>query len=209
MSDASKGFFIMLKSVFLKLVISVISITFFSPLFKPYSAQAFSFSPLIKFDFYQSGFPNNGFLKGRFYGRDIDNNGGIGVHDALLNVENSDVGIISLEYFSGNEEETFLFNTWDDVLNEFSYHYSISSQKLIGHHMTLRTGILSIDYLRDYKGMTCFMGYDIECSTSPIVIQHISDNNNPGGDSSTTVPEPSIIAGFVTFSLALLLKKKK
>jgi len=214
-ADVSKRFLIMLKSVFSRVVTSALFIAVFSPFLKPYSAQAFSFSPLIEFDFYQSDFPNNGFLKGHFSGKDINNDGYISFTDVSFTEENSDLGSISMEYFSGNEGKSFFFSSTDTVGSSSYYQYSIFSKKLTGYTEISRSAIIAIDRLRDYKGMTCFILSDDECSASPLVIQYISDNsnsgsdnNNSGGDSSTKVPEPSIITGFATFSFVLLLKKK-
>jgi hypothetical protein len=209
----------MLKSVFSKVITytATAAISIFLPVFKSSAIQVSSRSP-IRVDFYQDGFPNNGFLKGYIKGVDNDKDGYFNIFEGAMydpdeDSDKLDRAFLSVKYSSDTSsigEIHVDVSSTDPVPGSYAFdyrfRYSILSNELTGFLVTQWYGIgLS-------KGITC-AGWDYwddyECSSSPLVFSNISDNNNSGAGSSTQVPEPSLLVGFTTFSFVFFLKNKK
>jgi len=191
----------MLKNVFSKIAGYTISFGIILSVFEASYAQAISLS------FYQDGFPNNGFLRGEFNGEDNNNDGYITINtiSTFAREEGDDSGHIVMEYLSDGLERVYVNSFF---LSDHSFRYSILSNQLIG---SIDQRYVGVYMYQDQRGRitTCVWAvFGQECTNSPLVVQNLSDNNN-SNNSSTEVPEASLVAALATFSLAVLLKGNK
>ncbi len=205
----------MLKTFASKFFISTLSIGIIYPLFKPSSVEAISFT------FYQKGFVDNGFIIGKFWGTDKDNDGYINFsYDTDISTDDDkfDSGSLSISYFSDYSPRIYISPTDIDY---YSWEYSISSNQLRGYTEKMFSGV----DMSQKKG-TCVWSWDLNLpgdyvnleasSSSPleIVNQALPSQDNSGNNSSTKVPEPSSIlsllaVGVLSAGSALLRRQKQ
>ena len=206
----------MLKNLFSKVTKYTISLGVILSFFEVYSAQAISLSFYL--DGFQYGyrinsdkiydddsFYNNGFLRGEFHGQDKDNDGYItldNIPPGYLD-KTPDTGYIFMEYLY-DYRSIINLNTLSSQ-SDYYFRYSILSNQLTGYGGGRYNGV------NISETETCVWLYfqSRTCSNSPLVIQNLPDNNNPDNNSSTKVPEASLITALATFSLAVLLKGNK
>lgn len=210
----------MLKSLTSKLVIYTFAISIY-PVIKHSSVQAISFESYQEsfshtFYFSQEGFHHNGFLIGKFWGNDNNNDGYITLDYETFffddESESLDRGGVEIEYTADNLSvfgKTSYINTLD--LGDYFWDYSISSNQLRGRIAELYEGVVVSP-----KKTCVFVDWADDnsesCSSSPLVIQALPGKNDSGNNSSTKVPEPSSTLGLLAVAAlsagSALLRKR-